>query len=78
MLDELRSYILEDKFKIIILIDKIDIVNYSEIDHFDDKKIIVRFEKGTVIIKGENLSIAKLLNDELLIIGKIKTVDFNC
>lgn len=77
MLDELRSYILEDKFKITILIDKVDIVNYSEIDHFDDREIIVKYSKGVVIIKGENLSIAKLLNEEILIIGKIKKVEFD-
>lgn len=77
-LKHLRTYILENEFKITILIGRIDIVNYLEIDHFDDTKIIVRFEKGTVIIKGENLSISKLLNDELLILGKIKTVEFNC
>lgn len=76
MLNNLRSYILEDKFKITILTDRIDIVNYSEIDHFDDTKIIVRFQNGLVIIKGEDLTISKLLNDELLILGKIKNIEF--
>lgn len=76
MLKDLRTYILENEFKINILIGKIDIVNYLEIDHFDDTKIIVRYEKGLVIIKGENLTISKLLNDELLILGTIKTVEF--
>ncbi len=76
MLNNLRSYILETDFKITILKSKIDIVNYIEIDHFDDTKIIVRFEDGHLIIKGENLTISKLLNDELLIIGKAKTIDF--
>ncbi len=76
MLDNLRSYVLEDKFKITIFINKIDIQNYKEIDHFDDTKIIVRYNRGHVIIKGENLTISKLLNDELLIIGKIKNILF--
>ena len=77
MLNHLRTYILENEFKITILMGRIDIVNYLEIDHFDNTKIIVRFEKGIVIIKGENLTISKLLNDELLILGKIKAVEFN-
>ena len=76
MLNNLRSYILEDKFKITILTERIDIVNYSEIDHFDDTKIIVKFQNGLVIIKGEDLTISKLLNDELLILGKIKNIEF--
>lgn len=76
MLKDLRTYILENEFKINILIGKVDIVNYLEIDHFDDTKVIVRFDKGIVKIKGENLTISKLLNDELLILGKIKVVEF--
>ena len=76
MLKDLRTYSLENEFKINILIGKIDIVNYIEIDHFDDTKVMVRYEKGLVIIKGENLTISKLLNDELLILGKIKSLEF--
>lgn len=76
MLKDLRTYILENEFKINILTGKVDIVNYIEIDHFDDTKVIVRYEKGIVKIKGENLTISKLLNDELLILGKIKVVEF--
>lgn len=76
MLKDLRTYILENEFRINILIGKVDIVNYLEIDHFDDTKVIVRFDKGIVKIKGENLTISKLLNDELLILGKIKIVEF--
>ncbi len=76
MLNHLRNYILENEFKITIFTNKIDIVNYLEIDHFDDVKIIVRFTNGLVIIKGEDLTISKLLNDELLIFGHIKNIEF--
>ena len=78
MLNHLRKYILENEFKITIFTNKIDIVNYLEIDHFDDVKIIVRFTNGLVIIKGEDLTISKLLNDELLILGHIKNIEFQC
>ena len=76
MLKDLRTYILENEFKINILVGKIDIVNNIEIDHFDDTKVMVRYEKGRVVIRGENLTISKLLNDELLILGQIKAVEF--
>ena len=76
MLNNLRTYILEDEFKITIFNNKIDILNYIEIDHFDDTKIIVRYNKGHIVIKGENLTISKLLNDELLILGNIKSIEF--
>ena len=59
-----------------IVKNNVDILNYLEIDHFDDTKIIVRYKDGSLIIKGENLIISKLLDDELLINGKIKNVEF--
>ena len=76
MLNNLRNYILENEFKISIVKNNVDILNYLEIDHFDDTKIIVRYKDGILIIKGENLIISKLLDDELLINGKIKNVEF--
>ncbi|MDD3453166.1 MAG: YabP/YqfC family sporulation protein [Bacilli bacterium] len=74
-LDKFREYILEQEFKIIILNNKINIVNYDKIDHFDFNKIIVRYMKERIIINGDNLVISKLLNDELLITGNIKTIE---
>ena len=76
MLKDLRTYILENEFKINILVGKIDIVNYIEIDLFVDTTVMKRYEKGRVVIRGENLTISKLLNDELLILGQIKAVEF--
>lgn len=76
MLKDLKKYILEGTFKVNIFEDKIDILNYLEIDHFDDNKIIIRYEKGMLLVKGENLIITKLLDDELLINGKIKAIEF--
>lgn len=76
MLKDLRNYILENRFRINIYDNNIDIVNYKEIDHFDDKIIIVRYEKGIITLKGEDLIITKLLEDELLINGKIRNIEF--
>ena len=76
MLKDLRNYILENKFKINIYDNNIDIINYIEIEHFDDKIIIVKYEKGIVTVKGENLIITKLLEDELLINGQIRDIEF--
>ena len=76
MLKDLRNYILENKFRINIYENNIDIINYKEIDHFDDKIIIVRYEKGIITVKGEELIITKLLEDELLINGKIRNIEF--
>lgn len=60
----------------IIFDKKVDIVNYDEIDHFDDNKIIIRNKEKIVIIKGEELVISKLLEDEMLIFGKVNGIEF--
>ncbi len=76
MLRDLRNYIMESDFRVNYITGKVDIVNYECIDHFDDSKVMVRYDKGLVIIKGENLIIAKLLNDEILVSGIIKSIEF--
>lgn len=72
----LRSYILENKFKITIIENKVNIINYLEIDAFDENKIVIRYKEGIVVVSGNNLIISKLLDDELLISGDILKVEF--
>ena len=56
--------------------NQIDIINYQEIDSFDDEKIRIRYKEGVLVIGGKNLSINKLLEDEVLIGGKIEKIEF--
>lgn len=76
MFKKLENYILETDFKVNIINGKVNIVNYVDIDHFDSNKILIRHKGGVVIIKGEDLIISKLLTDEMLIVGKIKSLEF--
>lgn len=75
IIDSFRSYVLEEEFKINIVNNKIDIINYTLISHFDDNEIIIKHKKGKIKIKGSNLTIAKLLIDEVLIIGNINSIE---
>ena len=72
----LRNYILENDFKIIYLTNKLNIVNYNDISHFDSNKIIINYSDGSVLISGNNLVVSKLLKDELLIEGSINKIEF--
>ena len=71
---KIKQYISETEFKVTIVKGKIDVVNYHSIGHFDSK-IIVRYQDGNLIIKGENLVVSRLLHDEILITGKIKNIE---
>jgi len=73
--NKLRSYIKEDEFEIRVFQNKVNILNYESIGHFDSNKIIIRHHEGSLIINGECLVVSKLLNDEILVTGVIKAIE---
>ena len=76
MFNDLKNIIYDKKFKVTIFKNKININNYKEILIFEESQILVNTEEYLVKVKGENLTIICLLENELLIEGKIKTVEF--
>jgi len=75
IINNIRSFLLEDDFEIRIYKNKINIVNYDSIGHFDSNKIIIYYSLGYIFIKGDNLVVSKLMKDELLITGEIKNIE---
>lgn len=76
MFKDLKNIIYDKKFKVTILKNQININNYKEILIFEESQILVSTEEYSIKVKGENLTINRLLENELLIEGKIKTVEF--
>ena len=76
----LKTYILEDEFKVTILNGRVNIANYKEMGHFDSNKVIVRYIldgcSHNVIVKGCNLVVSKLKKCEVLIMGRIDNIEF--
>ena len=75
LINGLRDYVYDNEFEIKVMKNKVNIVNYKEIGHFDSDKIIVNYLEGILIIKGNNLVVSKLMNDEILICGEIKALE---
>lgn len=73
---EFRSYLLEDKFSMNVFKNRIEIINYMDIGHFDSNKIIVKYAEGEIVVIGKNLIISRLMKDSLLIKGNIKNIEF--
>lgn len=73
--NNMREYILEERFKIVYFDKKINIVNYLKVDHFDTNKIIISYKDGKVLITGSSLVIGRLLKDELIIRGNIEKIE---
>ena len=74
LLNYLDRYLVDNEYKITILNDYINIINYQEIIDFSNKEISIKHENGITIIKGNNLVVSKMMNDELLIKGNIKSI----
>jgi sporulation protein YqfC len=75
IIDGIRNYVIEQEFEIRIINNKVDVINYKDIGHFDSNKVIINYSDGSVVIKGNNLVVSKLMNDEILIGGEIKGLE---
>ena len=74
-LNNIRSYILEEDFKVILNKNKLNIINYIELIDFNDFEIKIKYKDGILLVSGNNLRIKKILNDELLIEGNILNIE---
>lgn len=76
MMRNIKNYVRQVEFKIILKKNIIDIENYTDLGNISDKEIAVFNYNEKIIIRGYNLSISKLLNNELLITGKYNNIIF--
>ena len=75
MIDSIRDYIKDTDFRVTVYKDKIDIVNYKKIISLEDEKILFLGGNQKITIRGKNLTLNKLLDDEILIVGKILKIE---
>ena len=75
MFNRLSNYINNDKFSLTITDNILHIINYKRILSLDEEYISVITDNKKINIKGDKLTPQKLLDDEILIIGKIKNIE---
>ena len=75
LFDRIDNYISEYKYKVIIVDNSVNIVNYKKIIEFTDTVIKVESKDGITTVNGSNLVITKMLSDEILITGKIYSIE---
>ena len=76
MFKNLINTVFDNRFKIVILEGKASISNYEDIIIFDDERVLIKVFQKTIKITGSDLVITKLLNKELLVEGKILSIEF--
>ena len=72
---KIKEFINSKELRLNYIDNKLNVVNYDEIVLLTDEKIILTKDKKVIIIKGLNLTLLKLLEEEILINGSIKTIE---
>ena len=74
-LNSFREFLLETNFSMTIRKNSISILNYTKIGTFSNEEVNVYHERDLIRIKGKNLSINRLICDEVLITGDIANIE---
>ena len=77
ILDRLDRYLSDLEYKIIIKENYVNIINYDEIIDFTLTNISVKYKNKIITIEGNNLTISKMVDNEVLITGKISNIRIN-
>jgi sporulation protein YqfC len=75
MIKELINYIKDSKFKIVYVNNSVDVINYDKILEVRNEVITLEKENKVVLIKGTDLKLDKLLDNEILITGTISQIE---
>jgi len=73
----IERYLYDKEYKIIIKENYVNIINYDEIIDFNLNNISVKYQNKIISIEGHDLSISKMVEDEVLITGEINNIRIN-
>ena len=71
----IARYINDFDFQFVYLKNELNVINYETINYMEDTKISLTHKIGTIIIKGNNLRVKKLLENEMIITGTINNLE---
>lgn len=74
-MENIKDYILENDFKLILNEKNLFIANYEKIISIEDNFISILIKGKKINIHGSKINLQKLLKNELLIKGKIEKIE---
>lgn len=75
MFNNIRNFIEDDSFKIVVYNNQVDIINFDEIIDINSTSIKI-LSKKKINITGKNLCVMKMFDNEVLIKGFIEGINF--
>ena len=77
MFEYFDRYLVDKDYKITISDRTVHIMNYEEVEDFSNTRVVIRYNKGKTVLLGTDLVVTKMQDEELLITGKLKTIEYN-
>ena len=74
-INEMKIFLNPSLFQINICSKNIYINNYTEIISLGLNKIVIKVSEGKIILNGTSFSLTKLASKELLITGKLESLE---
>ncbi len=75
MLENIKNYVEDREFRFTVYPDKVDVINFSSIISLEEEKVLLTGGLKKITIHGKKLSLNKLLEEEILIIGEITSIE---
>ena len=75
MFNRINNFIKDNDFQTTIYNNKIHIKNYTRIISLEKNYISLYASNKKLIMKGNNLKLNKILDDEILILGEITAIE---
>ena len=75
MINNIRNFINDNEFRLTLFKDMVNVINYSKIISLEENYISIIANEKKILIKGNNLVLKKILDNELLIKGIINSIE---
>ena len=75
MIKRIVNYIKDNEFRINYVNNSVNVINFDKILELTDEVITIIKEDSLILIKGNDLKLTKLLENEILITGLIKKIE---
>ncbi len=75
MIENVRNYIKDNEFRFTIYPNRLYIINYTKIISLKDDQLIIKDHHKKYLFKGHNFTLNKLLDEEVLILGEVLSLE---
>ena len=71
------NYLFDKEYIICAYEDNVYVFNYTYLESFSNKRILLKMPAKFVTISGEDLIIVQITKEEMLIKGKVRSIDID-